>query len=65
MIQRKKGPRYVLIIRDVRDFSRDYFLPEPRAKELFHAGLLAMAQVYNGTWTYIQQDSFAPKFRED
>ena len=47
--------RRVRIVRDTRDATRDYFIPEARADELYRAGRLDLASIYAEGWTYVTQ----------
>ena len=45
--------RLVRVVRDARDASQDYFIPEHRAEELYFQGKLGLVQVYSGRFEYI------------
>jgi len=45
--------RLIRVVRDARDASQDYFIPEHRAEELYLQGKLGLVQVYSGRFEYI------------
>lgn len=44
--------RVARVIRDSRDSTRDYFLPEWRAQQLFLEGKLVLISAYRDKWDY-------------
>ena len=50
-----QGRRTVRIVRDPRDATRDYFVSEARADELYRAGRLDLVALRAEGWTYVTQ----------
>lgn len=41
-----------LVVRDVRDATRDYYMSAAVARRWFEQGKLVQVQAYNGAWIY-------------